>query len=111
MTLLLNPNNYEDQYYGVQGTTWNDPPILSSPAGTRTIDGRQLFLYKDGSKLTQVAWHHARRRLLDLEQPHREHQQREDARDRRVADAVHGLTGIAGRTASSVAGASLGRSK
>jgi polyisoprenyl-teichoic acid--peptidoglycan teichoic acid transferase len=58
MTLLLNPGNYEDQYYGVQGTTWNDPPILSSPAGTKTVDGRKLFLYKDGSKLTQVAWHH-----------------------------------------------------
>jgi polyisoprenyl-teichoic acid--peptidoglycan teichoic acid transferase len=57
MTLLLNPGNYEDQYYGVQGTTWDDPPILSSPAGSKTIDGRKLFLYKDGSKLTQVAWH------------------------------------------------------
>jgi polyisoprenyl-teichoic acid--peptidoglycan teichoic acid transferase len=58
MTLLLNPGNYEDQYYGVQGTSWNDPPILSSNSGTRVIDGRKLFLYKDGSRLTQVAWHH-----------------------------------------------------
>ncbi|HEX5192714.1 MAG TPA: LCP family protein [Solirubrobacteraceae bacterium] len=58
MTLLLNPGNYEDQYYGVQGTTWNDPPILSSPAGTKVVNGRTLFLYKDGSRLTQVAWHH-----------------------------------------------------
>jgi LCP family protein required for cell wall assembly len=58
MTLLLNPNNYEDEYYGVQGTTWEDPPILSSPAGTKVVNGRKLFLYKDGAKLTQVAWHH-----------------------------------------------------
>ena len=58
MTLLLNPGNYEDEYYGVQGTTWNDPPILSSPSGTKIVDGRKLFLYKDGSRLTQVAWHH-----------------------------------------------------
>jgi LCP family protein required for cell wall assembly len=57
MTLLLNPDNFEDEYYGVQGTTWNDPPILSSPSGTKVIDGRKLFLYKDGAKLTQVAWH------------------------------------------------------
>jgi LCP family protein required for cell wall assembly len=57
MTLLLNPDNYEDEYYGVQGTTWNNPPILSSPAGTKVVNGRKLFLYKDGSKLTQVAWH------------------------------------------------------
>ena len=58
MTLLLNPNNYEDEYYGVQGTTWNTPPILSSPSGTKIVGGRKLFLYKDGSKLTLVAWHH-----------------------------------------------------
>jgi LCP family protein required for cell wall assembly len=58
ITLLLNPNNFEDQYYGVQGTTWDNPPILSSPAGTKIVNGRKLFLYKDGSKLTQVAWHH-----------------------------------------------------
>jgi polyisoprenyl-teichoic acid--peptidoglycan teichoic acid transferase len=56
MTLTL---NYElDEFYGVQGTTWNDPPLLSSPAGTQTVDGRKLFLYKDGAKLTAVAWHH-----------------------------------------------------
>ena len=58
MTLLLNPNNYEDEYYGVQGTTWDNPPLLSSPAGTKVVNGRKLYLYKDGSKLTQVAWHH-----------------------------------------------------
>jgi polyisoprenyl-teichoic acid--peptidoglycan teichoic acid transferase len=57
MTLLLNPDNFEDEYYGVQGTTWNNPPLLSSPSGTKVVDGRKLFLYKDGSKLTQVAWH------------------------------------------------------
>jgi LCP family protein required for cell wall assembly len=57
MTINLNPDNYEDEYYGVQGTTWNDPPILSSPSGTRVVDGRKLYLYKDGAKLTQVAWH------------------------------------------------------
>ena len=56
MTLSL--NHVLDEYYGVQGTTWNNPPILSSPSGTRTVDGRKLFLYKDGSKLTTVAWHH-----------------------------------------------------
>ena len=58
MTLLLNPDNFEDEYYGVQGTTWDNPPLLSSPSGTKIVDGRKLFLYKDGSKLTQVAWHH-----------------------------------------------------
>jgi len=56
MTLTL---NYElDEFYGVQGTTWNNPPLLSSPAGKQTVNGRKLFLYKEGSKLTTVAWHH-----------------------------------------------------
>ena len=56
MTLEINP--VEGQYYGVQGTTWNDPPLLKSPSGTRTVAGRKLYLYADGQRLTTVAWHH-----------------------------------------------------
>jgi LCP family protein required for cell wall assembly len=56
--ITLTTNYQLDTFYGVQGTTWNDPPLLSSPSGTRTVNGRKLFLYKDGSKLTTVAWHH-----------------------------------------------------
>jgi hypothetical protein len=56
--MTLTTNYLLDTFYGVQGTTWNDPPLLSSPSGTRTVKGRKLFLYKDGSKLTTVAWHH-----------------------------------------------------
>ncbi len=56
--ITLTTNYLLDSFYGVQGTTWNDPPLLSSPSGSRTVNGRKLFLYKDGSKLTTVAWHH-----------------------------------------------------
>jgi polyisoprenyl-teichoic acid--peptidoglycan teichoic acid transferase len=56
--MTLTTNYALDTFYGVQGTTWNDPPLLSSPSGSRTVNGRKLFLYKDGSKLTTVAWHH-----------------------------------------------------
>jgi polyisoprenyl-teichoic acid--peptidoglycan teichoic acid transferase len=56
--MTLTTNYLLDTFYGVQGTTWNDPPLLSSPSGTRIVKGRKLFLYKDGSKLTTVAWHH-----------------------------------------------------
>jgi LCP family protein required for cell wall assembly len=56
--MTLTTNYLLDTFYGVQGTTWNDPPLLSSPSGTQTVKGRKLFLYKDGSKLTTVAWHH-----------------------------------------------------
>jgi polyisoprenyl-teichoic acid--peptidoglycan teichoic acid transferase len=55
MTLALNP--VQGQYYGVQGTTWTNPPLLLSPSGTRTVAGRKLFLYADGGRLTTVAWH------------------------------------------------------
>jgi LCP family protein required for cell wall assembly len=56
--MTLTTNYLLDTFYGVQGTTWDDPPLLSSPSGTRTVNGRKLFLYRDGSKLTTVAWHH-----------------------------------------------------
>ncbi len=55
MTIAIDPSM--GQYYGVQGTTWHDPPLLASPSGTRTINGRKLFLYANGGRLTTVAWH------------------------------------------------------
>jgi polyisoprenyl-teichoic acid--peptidoglycan teichoic acid transferase len=54
MTLVMNPAL--GQYYGVQGTTWQNPPILSSPTGTKTVKGKQLLLFTNGSKLSLVAW-------------------------------------------------------
>jgi polyisoprenyl-teichoic acid--peptidoglycan teichoic acid transferase len=44
-------------YYGIQGTAWNDPPILSHPsADTRTIGGKHLLLFYDGKSLRTVGW-------------------------------------------------------
>jgi polyisoprenyl-teichoic acid--peptidoglycan teichoic acid transferase len=54
MTLALNP--VLGEYYGVQGTTWLDPPILNKPTGTRVVAGRRLMLYSNGGKLSLVAW-------------------------------------------------------
>jgi polyisoprenyl-teichoic acid--peptidoglycan teichoic acid transferase len=54
MTIVLNP--LLGEYYGVQGTTWLQAPILSGPDATRTINGKRLLEYFDGSKLTTVAW-------------------------------------------------------
>ncbi len=45
------------EYYGVQGTTWSDPPILDKPSETRTIDGRDYDIYYDGDRVRMVAWH------------------------------------------------------
>jgi hypothetical protein len=54
MTLEINP--VLGQYYGVQGTTWLDPPILNKPTQTETVNGKQLLLYANGGKLSLVAW-------------------------------------------------------
>jgi LCP family protein required for cell wall assembly len=40
------------EYYGVQGTTWKDAPIVRAPDEVR---GRYL-LFRDGSRLRLVAW-------------------------------------------------------
>jgi LCP family protein required for cell wall assembly len=44
------------EYYGVQGTAWKDPPILSDPSETRRLGGREYRLYYDGDRLRLVAW-------------------------------------------------------
>jgi polyisoprenyl-teichoic acid--peptidoglycan teichoic acid transferase len=54
LTVALDPSN--GQYYGVQGTTWQNPPILNSPTQTRDVSGKQLLEYFNGHKLTLVAW-------------------------------------------------------
>jgi hypothetical protein len=54
MTLVANP--VLGEYYGVEGTTWRNPPILSSPNGTRTVNGKRLLLFANGGKIALVAW-------------------------------------------------------
>ena len=44
------------QYYGIQGTTWQAPPILDNPSETRRMAGRTYELFFDGSRLRLVAW-------------------------------------------------------
>lgn len=44
------------QYYGIQGTTWQAPPLLDNPTETRTIRGRDYELFGDGSRLRLIAW-------------------------------------------------------
>jgi LCP family protein required for cell wall assembly len=55
LTLSINP--VLGEYYGIQGTTWQNPPILNKPTQTRTVGGRQLQLYANGGKISLVAWH------------------------------------------------------
>jgi polyisoprenyl-teichoic acid--peptidoglycan teichoic acid transferase len=54
MTVAI--NQVQGQYYGVQGTTWLNPPLLASPSQTKVVDGKKLELFAAGGKLTTVAW-------------------------------------------------------
>jgi LCP family protein required for cell wall assembly len=47
----------DGNYYGIQGTSWTDPPILRNPsADSRTINGKHLLLFYDGKQLRTVGW-------------------------------------------------------
>jgi polyisoprenyl-teichoic acid--peptidoglycan teichoic acid transferase len=45
------------EYYGLQGTTWRNPPILADATETRKIGRRKYELHYDGDRLRLVAWH------------------------------------------------------
>jgi LCP family protein required for cell wall assembly len=45
------------EYYGLQGLTWKDPPILEGVTERRKIGGRTYELAYDGDRLRLVAWH------------------------------------------------------
>ena len=45
------------EYYGVQGMTWNNPPILDQPHDKQKIGARQFDVYYDGDRIARVAWH------------------------------------------------------
>jgi LCP family protein required for cell wall assembly len=47
---------YVGEYYGLQGTTFKDAPLLDQPHDTRTIRGRKYRVYRDGSRIRLIAW-------------------------------------------------------
>jgi hypothetical protein len=44
------------EYYGIQGTTWRNPPILSGPHEDREVGGRKVQVYYDGDRVRLVSW-------------------------------------------------------
>jgi LCP family protein required for cell wall assembly len=54
--MVMRRTNANGEYYGIQGTTWKNPPILDKPTGTRTVGGREYQLYFAGDRLRLVAW-------------------------------------------------------
>jgi len=55
LVIQLN-SDFLPEYYGVMGTTWDDPPILRNPSETREIDGREYKLFYDGDRLRLVGF-------------------------------------------------------
>ena len=45
------------EFYDVQGTTWNDPPLLSDPSQTVHIGSRTYSLFYAGEEIRTIAWH------------------------------------------------------
>jgi polyisoprenyl-teichoic acid--peptidoglycan teichoic acid transferase len=55
--LVVVYNINDGNYYGIQGTRWTNPPILSHPSSdTRTVNGKKLLLLYDGKRLRTVGW-------------------------------------------------------
>jgi LCP family protein required for cell wall assembly len=44
------------EYWGIQQTSWTDPPLLAGPSTTRTIGGREYRLFFNGPHLHVVAF-------------------------------------------------------
>jgi LCP family protein required for cell wall assembly len=55
--LVVAQNESQGQYYGIEGTSWQNPPILDSPHSTLRMAGRSYHVYYDGAHVRVVAWH------------------------------------------------------
>jgi polyisoprenyl-teichoic acid--peptidoglycan teichoic acid transferase len=44
------------EYYGVEGMTWRNPPILAQPDRVRMQNGRKLLLFYDGRHIRMIGW-------------------------------------------------------
>jgi polyisoprenyl-teichoic acid--peptidoglycan teichoic acid transferase len=44
------------QYYDLEGTSWQTPPILNNPNQTIELGGRKMQLYFEGQRLRLISW-------------------------------------------------------
>jgi polyisoprenyl-teichoic acid--peptidoglycan teichoic acid transferase len=54
--MVMRRTNANGEYYGIQGTTWKNPPILDDPTEKRRVGGREYELHFAGDRLRLVAW-------------------------------------------------------
>jgi LCP family protein required for cell wall assembly len=55
-SLRLTYHTGSNEYWGIQQTSWEDPPILDDPTLERTIKGRSYKLFLSGAKLHIVGF-------------------------------------------------------
>ncbi|MEI6663493.1 MAG: LytR family transcriptional regulator, partial [Actinomycetes bacterium] len=54
---IVGTTNGTGQFFGVQGTSWKNPPLLSEPTAKKQLkDGRTLLLFGDGHRLRFVGF-------------------------------------------------------
>lgn len=44
------------QYYGIQGTTWKEPPVLDLAKSSERLGGRTFQVEYDGSRIRRLVW-------------------------------------------------------
>ena len=44
-------------YYDVEGTDWDNPPIIANPSRVATFGGRHYIFIDDGNHIHLIAWH------------------------------------------------------
>lgn len=44
------------QYYGIQGTTWKEPPVLDLATSSERLGGRTFQVEYDGSRIRRLVW-------------------------------------------------------
>lgn len=44
------------QYYGIQGTTWKEPPVLDMATSSERLGGRTFHVEYDGSRIRRLVW-------------------------------------------------------
>jgi LCP family protein required for cell wall assembly len=54
--IVMRRTDADGEYYGLQGTTWKNPPILDDPTEKRRVGGREYELHFAGDRLRLVAW-------------------------------------------------------
>ncbi len=54
--IVVAHNQTEGQYYGIQGTTWKQPPLLKRGGDKLMMRGREYRVFYDGKRIRAISW-------------------------------------------------------